>query len=60
LAVFGEPATGTTALRQQVRGKKKMVNAGSTVLVRLLKDVKTFGRSGELVTYTYVMKDPPV
>lgn len=33
--------------QQQVRGKKKLANVPSTVTVRLLKDVKTFGRKGE-------------
>lgn len=32
---------------QQVRGKKKVVNTPSTVPVRLLKDVKTFGKKGK-------------
>jgi len=41
-----EPAINGSALRQQVRGKKKLVNTSSTVPVRLLKDVKTFGRRG--------------
>ncbi|KAK4542210.1 hypothetical protein LTR36_007058 [Oleoguttula mirabilis] len=37
------------ALRQQVRGKKKLVNTSTTVPVRLLKNVKTFGRKGAIV-----------
>ncbi|GAB7356437.1 hypothetical protein MBLNU459_g7208t1 [Dothideomycetes sp. NU459] len=35
--------------QQQVRGKKKLANTPSTVTVRLLKDVKTFGRKGSYV-----------
>ncbi|KAL1301708.1 hypothetical protein AAFC00_005917 [Neodothiora populina] len=35
--------------QQQIRGKKKMVNTGSTVTVRLLKDVDSFGRKGSYV-----------
>lgn len=34
-------------LRQQVRGKKKMVNNSSTITVRLMKDVKAYGRRGK-------------
>ena len=34
------------ALGQQVRGKKKLANTSTTVPVRLLKNVKTFGRKG--------------
>lgn len=37
---------GAMGLGQQVRGKKKMVNTSSTVPVRLLKNVKTFGKRG--------------
>ncbi|EMC92927.1 hypothetical protein BAUCODRAFT_77191 [Baudoinia panamericana UAMH 10762] len=48
-SVFGEPAVPPTALRQQVRGKKKMANLSSTVPVRLLRDVKRFGRKGAIV-----------
>ena len=32
--------------QQQVRGKKKLANTPSTITVRLLKDVPTFGRKG--------------
>lgn len=39
-----------TALRQQIRGKKKMANEGSTVPVRLLKNVKTFGKKGRYMS----------
>ncbi|KAK5125800.1 hypothetical protein LTR85_012076 [Meristemomyces frigidus] len=46
---FTEPATSGGALRQQVRGKKKLVNTATTVPVRLLKNVKTFGRKGAIV-----------
>ncbi|KAG9712471.1 hypothetical protein KCU59_g21156, partial [Aureobasidium melanogenum] len=34
---------------QQVRGKKKMAHAPTTVTVRLTKDVPTFGRKGTYV-----------
>lgn len=43
---LGEPAATHSALNQQVRGKKKLANGSNTVPVRLLKDVKTFGRKG--------------
>jgi len=50
--VFGntteQPAMGALGLGQQVRGKKKMVNTSGTVSVRLLKNVKTFGRKGKI------------
>ncbi|KAK4570382.1 hypothetical protein LTR86_002462 [Recurvomyces mirabilis] len=49
-AGFGDLANPpTTALRQQVRGKKKLANTSSTVPVRLLKDMRTFGRRGSIV-----------
>ncbi|KAK5132677.1 hypothetical protein LTR08_008721 [Meristemomyces frigidus] len=38
-----------THTAQQVRGKKTLANAASTVPVRLLKNVKTFGRRGAVV-----------
>ncbi|KAK5107104.1 hypothetical protein LTR62_001852 [Meristemomyces frigidus] len=47
-AGFGD-LTAPPVLRQQVRGKKKLANASSTVPVRLLKDVRTFGRKGSIV-----------
>lgn len=38
---------GAAGLGQQVRGKKKLAkNTSSAVPVRLLKDVKTFGKKG--------------
>ena len=37
----------TAGFGQQVRGKKKIVNTTSTVPVRLLKNVKTFGKKGK-------------
>lgn len=36
----------SNGLRQQIRGKKKMANNSATLLVRLLQDVKGYGRSG--------------
>lgn len=42
-------AQPATSLRQQVRGKKKMVNNSGTLNVRLLKDVPTFGQKGESI-----------
>ncbi len=39
-------AAQSSALRQQVRGKKKMVNNSQFVTVRLRKDVKAYGRKG--------------
>lgn len=38
----------SSGLQQQVRGKKRMVNNSGTMIVRLLKDVKGYGRQGEL------------
>jgi hypothetical protein len=39
---------GAAGLGQQIRGKKKLAkNASSAVPVRLLKNVKTFGKKGE-------------
>ncbi|KAI7151357.1 hypothetical protein D0869_11547 [Hortaea werneckii] len=46
---LSEPAATHSALNQQVRGKKKLANGSNTVSVRLLKDVKTFGRKGAIV-----------
>ncbi|GAB7363580.1 hypothetical protein MBLNU230_g4151t1 [Neophaeotheca triangularis] len=37
------------AVTQQVRGKKKVAHAPSTVPVRLLRDVKAFGKKGSIV-----------
>lgn len=50
-AGFGELAAPTTALSQQIRGKKKMANTSSAIPVRLLKNVQTFGRKGEADTF---------
>jgi hypothetical protein len=52
---INEPAIGAPGLGQQVRGKKKIVVAASTVPVRLLKNIKAFGRKGmeALVKYRY-------
>lgn len=33
--------------QQQVRGKKKVAKAPSTIKVKLLEDIKGYGRSGE-------------
>ncbi|TKA71761.1 hypothetical protein B0A55_08589, partial [Friedmanniomyces simplex] len=53
-AGFGELAAPTnTALRQQVRGKKKMANTSSALPVRLLKNVDTFGRKGAIVPISH-------
>jgi hypothetical protein len=42
-----ESSIGAAGLGQQVRGKKKLAkNTSSAVPVRLLKDVKTFGKKG--------------
>lgn len=42
-----EAGIGAAGLGQQVRGKKKLAkNTSSAVPVRLLKDVKTFGKKG--------------
>ena len=39
---------GAAGLGQQIRGKKKLAkNASSAVPVRLLKNVKTYGKKGE-------------
>jgi hypothetical protein len=44
-----EARIGTAGLGQQVRGKKKLAkNTSSAVPVRLLKDVKTFGKKGKI------------
>ncbi|KAH9820945.1 Ribosomal protein L9, N-terminal domain [Teratosphaeria destructans] len=50
-ALLSENSTPTvpSALRQHVRGKKKLANTSKTVPVRLLKDVKTFGRKDAIV-----------
>lgn len=42
-----DAAAPVSAVRLQVRGKKKMANNSATVTVRLLKDMPTFGRRGE-------------
>jgi len=44
---------GVLGLGQQVRGKKKMINTSGTVPVRLLKNVKTFGKRGELCIFRF-------
>lgn len=45
---FKEAGIGAAGLGQQVRGKKKLAkNTSSAVPVRLLKDMKTFGKKGE-------------
>ncbi|KAK3705449.1 hypothetical protein LTR37_013266 [Vermiconidia calcicola] len=46
---FMDYAASSLGSRQQIRGKKKMVNNSSTMPVRLRKDVKTFGRKGAIV-----------
>lgn len=43
-------SSSSTALRQQVRGKKKMAKGDGNVPVRLLKDLAGFGKRG---TYAY-------
>ena len=44
---------GAAGLGQQIRGKKKLAkNASSAVPVRLLKNVKTFGKKGEIYLMT--------
>ena len=48
-----QPAMGVLGLGQQVRGKKKMINTSGTVPVRLLKNVKTFGKRGELCIFRF-------
>ena len=34
--------------QQQLRGKKKVAKAPATIKVKLLEDIKGYGRSGEL------------
>ena len=44
-----EAGVGAVGFGQQVRGKKKLAkNTSSAVPVRLLKDVTTFGKKGEI------------
>lgn len=45
-ASAAETGSPFTALRQQVRGKKKMAKADGNVPVRLLKDLTGFGKRG--------------
>jgi hypothetical protein len=46
-ATLGDAASPVpSAFRQQVRGKKKLVNTSSTIPVRLLRDVKMWGKEG--------------
>jgi hypothetical protein len=48
-----ESSIGAARLGQQVRGKKKLAkNTSSAVPVRLLKDVKTFGKKGMISCIT--------
>ena len=45
---LNQAGIGAAGLGQQIRGKKKLAkNASSAVPVRLLKNVKTFGKKGE-------------
>jgi hypothetical protein len=45
---LSQAGIGAAGLGQQIRGKKKLAkNASSAVPVRLLKNVKTFGKKGE-------------
>jgi len=45
---ISQAGIGAAGLGQQIRGKKKLAkNASSAVPVRLLKNVKTFGKKGE-------------
>ncbi|KAK4495922.1 hypothetical protein PRZ48_013190 [Zasmidium cellare] len=42
-------SSSNTALRQQVRGKKKMAKSDGNVPVRLLKDLTGFGKQGSII-----------
>jgi hypothetical protein len=51
-----EAGVGAAGLGQQVRGKKKLAkNASSAVPVRLLKNVKTFGKKGKAFCIQYCL-----
>lgn len=44
---FGLANAQRSGLQQQIRGKKKMPNNSGIITVRLLKDVKAYGRKGK-------------
>ena len=45
--VWSENAKPFTQFGQQIRGKKKVAKAPSTIKVKLLEDIKGYGRNGE-------------
>ena len=56
---FSENAISIAPFWQQVRGKKKVAKAPSTIKVKLLEDIKGYGRSGECLvkdSYSRVTK----
>jgi hypothetical protein len=48
--VLGDASGPASSLRQQIRGKKKMVNNTGTSIVQLLKDKPEYGRKGQQVS----------
>lgn len=52
-SVAESSSSPSTALRQQVRGKKKMPKSDGNVPVRLRKDLPGFGKKGMNVSHSH-------
>jgi hypothetical protein len=52
--VIGDVSGPASSLRQQIRGKKKMVNNTGTSIVQLLKDKPEYGRKGQQTSPIHV------